>query len=48
MRKLTESEKNAKKAYKKDLIANGVDKETAEIMAKVFIEYQIITPVVNY
>lgn len=36
-----------KKAYKEDLIKQGVDKETAETMASVFLEYGIIKPVVN-
>lgn len=44
---MTVAEKRAKKAYKDDLIKQGVDKELAEIMAKTFIEYQIIRPVVN-
>lgn len=41
------AEKRAKKAYKEDLIKQGIDKELAEIMAKTFIEYQIVRPVVN-
>lgn len=44
---MTVAEKRAKKAYKKDLIKQGIDKELAEIMAKTFIEYQIVRPVVN-
>lgn len=44
---MTVAEKRAKKAYKEDLIKQGIDKELAEIMAKTFIEYQIIRPVVN-
>lgn len=44
---MTRAEKEARKAYKNDLIAQGIDKETAEVMAKVFTEYQIIKPVVN-
>ena len=44
---MTKAERNAMNAYKKDLIAQGVDKETAATMAKVFIEYGIIKPVVN-
>lgn len=39
--------KKAKKAYKKNLISQGIDKELAEIMAKTFIDYGIIKPVVN-
>lgn len=44
---MTVAEKRAKKAYKEDLIKQGIDKELAEIMAKTFIEYQIVRPVVN-
>lgn len=44
---MTVAEKRAKKAYKGDLIKQGIDKELAEIMAKTFIEYQIVRPVVN-
>lgn len=44
---MTVAEKRAKKAYKEDLIKHGIDKELAEIMAKTFIEYQIVRPVVN-
>ena len=44
---MTVAEKGAKKAYKEDLIKQGIDKELAEIMAKTFIEYQIVRPVVN-
>lgn len=44
---MTVAEKRAKKAYKEDLIEQGIDKELAEIMAKTFIEYQIVRPVVN-
>lgn len=44
---MTVAEKKAKKAYKEDLIKQGIDKELAEIMAKTFIEYQIVRPVVN-
>lgn len=44
---MTAAEKRAKKAYKEDLIKQGIDKELAEIMAKTFIEYQIVRPVVN-
>lgn len=31
---MTVAEKRAKKAYKEDLIKQGIDKELAEIMAK--------------
>ena len=44
---MTVAEKRAKKAYKEDLIKQGIDKELAEIMAKTFIEYQIVRPFVN-
>lgn len=44
---MTVAEKRAKKAYKEDLIKQGIDKELAEIMAKTFTEYQIVRPVVN-
>ena len=44
---MTVAEKRAKKAYKEDLIKQGIDKELAEIMAKTFIEYQMVRPVVN-
>ena len=44
---MTKAEKEAKKAYKADLIAQGIDKELAEIMARTFTEYGIIKPVVN-
>lgn len=44
---MTVAEKRAKKAYKDDLIKQGIDKELAEIMAKTFVEYQIVRPVVN-
>ena len=44
---MTVAEKRAKKAYKEDLIKQGIDKELAEIMATTFIEYQIVRPVVN-
>lgn len=44
---MTKAEKRAKEAYKRDLLKQGIDKEIAEIMAKTFIEYEIIKPVVN-
>ena len=44
---MTVAEKRAKKAYKEDLIKQGIDKELAEIMAKTFSEYQSVRPVVN-
>lgn len=44
---MTKAEKEAKKAYKNDLIAQGIDKAVAEAMAKAFLECGIIKPVVN-
>lgn len=44
---MTKAERIAREAYKKDLIKQGIDKEVAEVMAKVFTEYEIIKPVVN-
>ena len=44
---MTRAEREAKQAYEKDLIKEGIDKEIAEVMAKVFTEYEIIIPVVN-
>ena len=34
---MTTAEKKAKKSYEQDLIKQGVDKETAEVMAMVFV-----------
>ena len=44
---MTKAERNAMNAYKKDLIAQGVDKQMAAIMAKAFLEAGLIKPVVN-
>lgn len=44
---MTKAEREAKKAYKEDLIKQGIDKAIAEVMANTFIEYKIIVPVVN-
>ena len=44
---MTKAERSAINAYKKNLIANGVDKEMAVIMAKSFFECGLISPVVN-
>lgn len=44
---MMKAQREAKRAYKQDLIKQGIDKETAEVMASVFIEYDIIKPVVN-
>ena len=43
---MTNAERETKKAYKEDLIKQGIDKELAEVMAKTFLEYGIIKPVV--
>lgn len=37
-----QKEKNAKKAYIADLVAMGIDKEMAKIMAKTFFESGIV------
>ena len=44
---MTNAERIAINAYKKDLIANGVEKEMASIMAKAFFECGLISTVVN-
>lgn len=44
---MTKGQREAKKAYEQDLIKQGVDKETAEVMASVFVEYGIVKPVVD-
>jgi hypothetical protein len=44
---MTKAEREANKAYKANLIKQGIDKEFAEVMAKVFTDYEIIKPVVN-
>lgn len=44
---MTRAEREAMKAYKNDLIKQGIDKELAEAMAKSFVECGIIKPVVN-
>lgn len=44
---MTKAEREAKQAYKKSLMEQGIDKELADVMAKTFIEYRIIKPVVN-
>lgn len=43
---MTKAEREAMKAYERDLISQGIDKETAKVMAKTFVEYGIIKPVV--
>lgn len=44
---MTVAEKKAKKAYKENLISQGIDKDLVEIMAKTFVDYEIVKPVVN-
>lgn len=44
--KMNKAEKEAKKAYKQDLIKQGIDEQIAEVMANTFMEYGIIKPVV--
>lgn len=43
---MTKAEKKAYESYKKDLIKQGIDKEIAEVMAKTFVGYKIVKPVV--
>lgn len=45
---MTKAEKNAIKARKNDLIKQGIDKEFAEVMARVELETGLIKTVVNY
>ena len=44
---MTAAEKRALKARIAELIAEGIDAETAKVMARIEIEYGIIAPVVN-
>ena len=44
---MTKAETNAINAYKKDLTAQGVEKEMAATMAKAFFECGLIKAVVN-
>ncbi len=44
---MTKAEREAKRAYKEDLIKQGIDKDLADIMANTFTEYKIVVPVVN-
>lgn len=44
---MTKAEKNAMKAYENDLIAQGIDKMLAKIMAKSFVECEVVKPVVK-
>ena len=45
---MTKAEKNAIKARTNDLIAQGIEKELAAVMAKVEFETGLIKVVVNY
>lgn len=45
---MTKAERNAVNSYKKELIAQGIKKEIAEVMAKSLVETKVIIPVVNY
>ena len=44
---MTKAEKEVVKIRTRELIAEGIDKELAKVMAKVEVEYGIIKPVVN-
>lgn len=44
---MTRAEREARKAYVRDLVKQGIDKQIAEAMAKSFVEAGIIRPVVN-
>ena len=44
---MTKAERNAVNSYKKELIAQGIEKEIAEVMAKSLVETKVIIPVVN-
>ena len=43
---MTNAERETKKSYEEDLTKQGIDKELAEVIAKTFLEYGIIKPVV--
>lgn len=45
---MTKAEKKALAARIKDLVAQGIDKELAEVMAKAELDCMVIRPVVNY
>lgn len=45
---MTAAEKKAIKARTKDLINEGIEKEIAEVMAKIELELNLINVVVNY
>ena len=44
---MTRAEREVKKAYERDLVKQGIDKQIAEVMAKTFMEVGVIKPVVN-
>ena len=44
---MTKEERNAINAWKKDLIANGVNEEMVAIVVKVFFESGLLNPVVD-
>lgn len=44
---MTVAERRAMNAYKKDLMKQGIEKELAEVMAKVLVETGVTKPVVN-
>ena len=44
---MTEVERNAINARKKEMIANGASKEFADIIAKVFFESGLLSPVLD-
>lgn len=43
---MIKAEREAYKAFLNDLLKQGIDKETAKVMAKTFVEYKLIKPVV--
>lgn len=45
---MTKAEKKALEARVKDLVAEGIEKELAEVMAKAELDCFLIKPVVNY
>lgn len=45
---MTKAEKKALEARIKDLVAQGIDKELAKVMAKAELDCMVIRPVVNY
>lgn len=45
---MTKAEKKALEARVKDLVAEGIEKELAKVMAKAELDCFLIKPVVNY